>query len=71
MKKCSHFAVGRLAQRDIICRLPAVYDYCCSAAKIYWVGSGEPPVEEKIKILRKFKQFPFCPKCGEKLEFPL
>jgi len=65
--KCGHFVVGIIHSKVEICLLSILYDYCCNLAHLYWVGNGEPPAEEKEKILKKFRKFRFCPKCGEKV----
>jgi len=66
-KHCDHFTVGVIHGKVKICLMSVVYDFCRSLAKMYWVGNGEPPAEEKDKILKEFKRFKYCPKCGEKL----
>jgi len=68
MKKlCEHWAIGRVAGIDRICRFPILLEYCKSTARIYWIGVGEAPEAEVEKILKEFKKFKYCPKCGAKL----
>lgn len=68
---CEHFATGIIAGQEVLCRLPFLRQYCVNTAKIYYVGIEDPPPEsEALKILKQFKRFKYCPKCGQKLIFP-
>jgi len=69
MRRCSHFAVGFVQGQDVICCFESLLRYCYSTARIYWIGTGETPKKEILKILKCFEGFKYCPKCGAKLDF--
>ena len=66
--KCKHFALGFIAGKPQVCLLEALPLLIESTARIYHVGL-DVPLSAKEEILDKFKQYKFCPKCGEKLDF--
>ena len=65
-KACKHYACGIVHGKDVIVELPFLTIYCQSLAQIYYVGLDDPPESEIMKVMREFKKFPYCPKCGEK-----
>jgi hypothetical protein len=67
-KTCSHFIVGFVAGKDVVCRLDAIEHYLKYTAKIYYVGVGDPPQEFIEKCRKGWFKFTYCPKCGAKLE---
>ena len=65
-KRCDHFAV-RIHHIQPICRVEALHLLVRSLACIYFVGLGEPPIEQKLAILKGFRNY--CPKCGAKIDY--
>lgn len=68
-KPCEHWAVAYVGCKSAIIRLAFLEQYCRASANIHWVGLGEPPEKEIQKVLKEFRKFNYCPKCGEKLDF--
>lgn len=69
MAKCRHLAVARIKSKDVICLVSMIRMYSLSMARIYWVGLGDPPNEEVEKYVKLFKKNPYCPKCGNRIDF--
>jgi hypothetical protein len=68
MKPCDCFAVGIIAGKPQLCRVKALDLLVRSKAATYYVGLN-PPSNELRKILKLFKKFKYCPKCGKKIDF--
>lgn len=68
-KTCKHFCVGFICGQAHICLFEQLPLLCRSYGRMYWVGVGETPKEEILKIHKMFSKYKYCPKCGEKLDF--
>jgi RNase P subunit RPR2 len=70
MKQCNHIAVSHYEGKSHMCLLSVLSFYCKSEANVYYVGvCPEAKRKYSLKILKEFKRFPFCPKCGQKNDY--
>jgi hypothetical protein len=67
--KCDHHIAAHVHGKNHLVRFEVLAGYVRELTMNRWVGEGEPPKSETSVVLKEFKKYPFCPKCGTRLEF--
>ena len=68
-KNCDHFCLAFIAGKPKVGRFEILPGWINKIAAMYYVGLNTPDTEKR-KWLKEFKKFKYCPKCGEKLDYP-
>ena len=61
-------SIGFVAGKIKICRVTVLAKYCENLAWQYFIGL-DMPKSETLAMIKQFEKFPYCPKCGKKINF--